>query len=180
MILFIEHETWPFLSWPMRQKHFQWARYDLLFKIYYIELALLSVFVRGRRHSYDVFNRFPPLNPLRRYGAKYINCDSFGLRRFYSSLHLSKTLVRAITSLHCRVHNFCVQITLSVFFNNLFFFFFLENSRVYCFIYTNKESYYISVIVIKIYFSIFAKKETKIFRFFLLFFYIYYESILRM
>lgn len=137
MILFIEHETWPFLSWPMRQKHFQWARYDLLFKIYYIELALLSVFVRGRRHSYDVFNRFPPLNPLRRYGAKYINCDSFGLRGIHSSLHLSKTLVRAITSLHCRVHNFCVQTTLSAFLNNLFFFFFLENSRVYCFIYTN-------------------------------------------
>lgn len=141
-----------------------------------MELALLSVFVRGRRHSYDVFNRFPPLNPLRRYGAKYINCDSFGLRRFYSSLHLSKTLVRAITSFTLS----CTQFLCTNYSLRFFFFFFLENSRVYCFIYTNKESYYISVIVIKIYFSIFAKKETKIFRFFLLFFYIYYESILRM
>lgn len=55
------------------------------------------------------------------------------IRRYISRKLLSVQL----QVLHCRVHNFCVQTTLSAFLNNLFFFFFLENSRVYCFIYTN-------------------------------------------
>lgn len=62
-----------------------------------------------------------------------------------------------------------------------FLFLFRKFTCILFYIYEQREeSYYISAIVIKIYFSIFAKKETKIFRFFLLFFYIYYESILRM
>lgn len=62
-----------------------------------------------------------------------------------------------------------------------FLFLFRKFTCILFYIYEQcEESYYISAIVIKIYFSIFAKKETKIFRFFLLFFYIYYESILRM
>lgn len=138
MILFIEHETWPFLSWPMRQKHFQWARYDLLFKIYYIELALLSVFVRGRRHSLKTFligfhrsTRFAGMGP------SILIAIHSGYGEFIRRYISRKLLSVQLQVLHCRVHNFCVQITLSAFLNNLFFFFFLENSRVYCFIYTN-------------------------------------------